>query len=100
MQDKILQAAIDTFGLDSQLDLAIEECSELITAISHWKRDRVKDEAILEEIADVEIMCKQLRMMLDYPWNDEEDSVVDRFKNEKIERLGIRLNRLHVNLFS
>jgi NTP pyrophosphatase (non-canonical NTP hydrolase) len=90
-ESKILQAAIDNFGISQQLDLAIEECSELITAISHWRRDRCKEESILEEVADVEIMCNQIRLILDYPWDKEEDSVVDRIKKEKISRLKTRL---------
>ena len=55
---EILTLAIRRFGERNQEDVAIEECSELIQAISHKHRGR--EHNIPEEIADVEIMLMQL----------------------------------------
>ena len=54
---------------DGQLAIAQEECAELIQAISKWKRASAMGDAetlnralanLIEEIADVRIMCAQL----------------------------------------
>lgn len=75
---QVFEKAINTFGETPQKIVAMEEMGELIQAIS--KDLRGKEHNVEEEIADVEIMCKQLRMMYD---NDK----VDQFVFDKIERL-------------
>ena len=52
--------AVDTFGKDSQTNMAIEELAELIVAINHWRRGRAGKDAVIEEIADCYIMLLQL----------------------------------------
>ena len=76
---EILTAAIRTFGEKAQEDVAIEECSELIQAISHKHRGR--EHNIAEEIADVEIMLEQLKII-----NNCRDEVAEIHK-QKIQRL-------------
>lgn len=76
---EILKKAIDTNGWELQEIVAIEECSELIQAISHKHRGR--DHNIAEEIADVEIMLEQLKIINDC------HSKVDEIRRSKIERL-------------
>ena len=58
---EILKTAIQTYGEQQQEKVAIEECSELIQAICHKHRGRVHN--IAEEIADVEIMLMQLKLI-------------------------------------
>ena len=74
----ICKRAIDTFGVEIQLVVAMEECGELIQAIS--KALRCKTHNVEEEIADVEIMCKQLRII----YNSQK---VDEIKQDKLKRL-------------
>ena len=57
----ILTTAIKVFGEKAQECQAIEECAELIQAINHKHRGR--DSNIPEEIADVEIMLEQLKII-------------------------------------
>ena len=76
---EILTTAIRTFGEKAQEDVAIEECSELIQAISHKHRGR--EHNIPEEIADVEIMLEQLKII-----NNCAKEVAEIHK-QKIERL-------------
>lgn len=80
-QEQILKDAIDNFGIASQLDMAVEECAELIQAINKIKRTFKQSDllaikngeqdlgsvkralayaGICSEIADVKIMMKQL----------------------------------------
>lgn len=62
-----------------------EECAELIVAISHFQewgengRNTTSDD-IFKEIADIEIMCAQLKVEL------HGTKHVEKFKNEKIKR--------------
>ena len=78
-ESEILIAAIRTFGEKAQEGVAIEECAELIQAISHKHRGRENN--IAEEIADVEIMLEQLKII-----NDCRNEV-KKIHKQKIERL-------------
>ena len=63
--DKLYEAAITHWGHEMQLDMAIEEMAELTKAICKVKRGKNIDtlEAVTEEIADVEIMIEQLKVI-------------------------------------
>lgn len=74
----ICQKAIDNWGEALQQVVAMEECSELVQAIS--KSIRGKEHNVEEEIADVEIMCTQLRLIFN---NDK----INEIKQIKLERL-------------
>lgn len=76
---EIFEAAIKRFGERSQEEMAIEECSELIQAICHKNRGR--EHNIAEEIADVEIMLEQLKII------NGCHGQVQKIRAEKIERL-------------
>ena len=80
---EIYNIAIALYGDAEQEVVAIEECSELIQAISHKHRGRPHN--IAEEIADVEIMLEQLKIINDCA------ETVEQLKRYKIERL---LNRM------
>lgn len=60
--NEILTEALHRFGIKNQTDLAIEEMSELITAISHYHRGRIESNEVISEIADVYIMIQQLML--------------------------------------
>lgn len=80
---EILTTAIRTYGEKAQEGVAIEECAELIQAISHKHRGR--EHNIAEEIADVEIMLEQLKIINDCA------NEVETIKKSKIERLYQRV---------
>jgi NTP pyrophosphatase (non-canonical NTP hydrolase) len=82
----IYKEATEHFGVNTQMLQTIEECSELITAISHFRRKR--NNALInlrEEVADVYIMLKQMMHMLDMHDNCEE-------VNDKLQRLKARID--------
>jgi len=60
----------DTYGYPAQSGQLIEECAELIQAISKYKRAKTAEEQhvafshYLEEIADVEIMLEQVKYLI------------------------------------
>lgn len=95
MNKEILQKAIDTYGEDTQSDMVIEEMSELTKEILKLRR-AVNSKMhsvfladckfkIADEIADVEIMLTQLKMM----HNCEE--LVEERKEYKVNRLKERM---------
>lgn len=95
MNKNILQKAIDKYGTEAQQDMVIEECSELIKEILKYRR-AVKlgvNQALLndcklhiaDEMADVEIMLEQLKMIFNCK------DVVDERIEYKVNRLKERL---------
>lgn len=73
--------AVSLWGVKSQIKMALEEMSELDTALWHMLRNRPNNAE--EEVADVLIMMGQLRVILD-------TEKVDRIKAEKLKRLRER----------
>lgn len=82
-EHEILLTAIHSFGEEVQERQAIEECSELIQAICHKQRGR--EHNIAEEIADVEIMLDQLKII------NNCDNKVKEIRKFKIDRLYQRV---------
>jgi NTP pyrophosphatase (non-canonical NTP hydrolase) len=82
---EIFKMAEEKWGVLGQVDMAAEECAELIVAIHHAKR-RGDWHAVMEEVADVEIMMEQMRQILD-------SDVIDRIRSEKLKRLHEMVTR-------
>lgn len=89
----ILFSAICTFGKNTQIDMALEEMSELTKALLKYKRysgtdetsQRLKD--VREEIADVYIMLAQLEILFySGPVFEGDKGLEDRI-NQKLEKL-------------
>ena len=79
----VFTAAIQKYGERAQEGIAQEECAELIQAIS--KKHRGKPHNIPEEIADVEIMLEQLKIINCCHYE------VRKIREQKIEHLYERL---------
>lgn len=75
-----------SLDIHQQLAQLQEECAELIVAVSHLRRAKKGDSynRLLEEVADVEIMIRQCRLILD---SDKIDSII----NEKLKRADERI---------
>jgi len=87
---KVLIKAIAKYG-NGQLDIAQEECAELIQAISKRKRyNNIKARLnVIEKIADVTIMLEQLKIMFnisDEILEDEVDCKIDRLDKRMEEK--------------
>lgn len=81
---KYCEATRTQWGIDAQINMAIEEMAELIVELQKLKRERAQN--IPEEIADVSNMIEQLTMM----FSSEEE--VNRIKQEKRERTMRKIN--------
>ena len=84
-QKNTLIHAINHFGVDNQIDKAIEEMGELITALARRRLDRSRKEDIAEEIADVLITANQLRIIFG-------GELVDGLIDQKLSRLETTIN--------
>lgn len=79
-----LNTIVETYDSDKQEDMAIEECSELIKAILKFRRSNAKDsdlrDAVIDEIADVQIMLTQLGIIFNCveEVNERIDFKIDR----------------------
>lgn len=86
-EQDVLRSAIDTYGAVMQITVAFEEMSELQKELCKYLRGSGSQENIAEEIADVEIMMEQMKMLFNC-----EDSV-RRVRGQKVKRLKERMGR-------
>lgn len=82
---EILSAAVATWGKDAQAKMLLEEMAELQKEICKVWRGKDNEVEIAEEVADVEIMLAQIKMIFDI------DTSVGVYRDAKIERLRQRL---------
>lgn len=87
---ELLKKAINTYGVQAQKDMMIEEMSELTKAILKERRvdnftiaELAKDN-IREEIVDVQIMLNQMKIIYGYKLE---------WENRKLQRLSDKINR-------
>lgn len=81
----VYQAAIDKWGAFMQTVVAIEELSELQKELCKSIRGTADKNHIAEEIADVEIMLEQLKLL--YGVRD----TVNAWRKLKLDRLALRV---------
>ena len=84
-RNDLYRDAWDLWGPGLQVDIAIEEMSELIKALLKARRNgQVFNEGVYDEIADVIICMEQLRFMA-------HEDFVDPIVEFKLERLRQRI---------
>lgn len=84
IMESTLTGAILMFGVENQLDQAIEEMAELTAALNHFRRGRIDRDAVASEIADVIIMMEQLSHIFGM-------DAVHKWQDSKLERLKKRI---------
>ena len=75
-----LNTIVDHYGAEHQQKKAVEECKELVEEIEYALAGENNRKGIIDEIADVEIMIEQLKII--YSCKKEVESRI----NYKIER--------------
>ncbi len=80
------RAAVDKYGADSQVKKAVEELAELQVELCHYLCGRGELSQISEEMADVDIMFKQLLIIFG------NDNFVAEWEKVKAARLMERVN--------
>lgn len=94
--EMICRAAVNTWGMDAQIDMVIEEMSELTKALLKYRRSTHEHfssrfDDIAEEHADVQIMLSQLQyimMQIDEDYLDKKT----HYWNQKVLNVAVKLN--------
>ena len=91
-REKVYIKALETYGEEAQITMVFEEMAELQKALCKYLRKPYPKDIeiysnIAEEIADVEIMLEQMKLLF------EIESAVEKFETMKVDRLKERLNR-------
>lgn len=85
-RQEVYRQARDVFGAKSQFVVALEELSETQKEICKFLRGKGDPEHLAEEIADVQIMIEQVKMLCAI-----DESAVQEQMDSKIERLRERI---------
>lgn len=89
-EQKILADAVTTYGVQSQVEQMVEECAEFIAKVNQRRRGRIDMKDLIEEMVDVEIMVKQMKLIFGGPeWLN--------FELDKMTRLEQRINKTREN---
>lgn len=83
----IYERALAHYGGAMQTMVCIEEMAELMKELSKHARGEDNTPAIAEEIADVEIMLEQMKLLHNC------GHIAEVYKAEKLERLARRMER-------
>jgi len=81
--ERIYKKAIEKYGALMQTIVAIEEMAELQKELSKALRNQENKDHLIEEVADVEIMLAQVKLIYDIS-----EDYVDAHKRFKLRRLA------------
>jgi NTP pyrophosphatase (non-canonical NTP hydrolase) len=88
-ENKIYETAIKTFGINTQSRVFVEECAEAIVEVMHYyNRGRGTLDDVASELADVEIMLAQMKLIVN---NEAGEDLVENYKQVKLLRLETNL---------
>ena len=97
----LLDRAITAYGAPAQMDMAVEEMAELTKALCKIKRAQAGCEVtaaignVIEEMADVQIMLDQLRIIFHRSPEEVEEAKLERLKNRLDGRNNWQGSSLH-----
>ena len=85
----VVKKSIEHYGKDVQSTVCMEECAELIQAISKEKRGKSDKDHLAEEIADVIICIEMLKQIYNitedeiYSWViNKQERIIERIKKD------------------
>jgi len=81
--EKLYQTTLEKWGEEAQYDQAVEECAELIAALKHYRRGKIDQQAVIDELADVTLMIGQLTWM----FGEQNVEKAIREKRQKLDKL-------------
>lgn len=86
IDSNVVKKSIEHYGADLQTVVCMEECAELIQAISKMKRGKDNRNNLIEEIADVMICMEILKQVYGISDNEIQNYVCQK-QNRSIERM-------------
>ncbi len=92
-RDAVFRRCICEYGTQPQIDVALEELSELMKALLKWRRAKGAEltaarDNIIDEIADVRVMCRQMEIL--FQAEDEVERRIDFKVDRQRKRLDAR----------
>jgi NTP pyrophosphatase (non-canonical NTP hydrolase) len=88
--NEICKEAVAKWGVEAQLDQAVEEAAELIQAINKFKRYG-SPWPLIEEMVDVEIMIGQLKTIVRRATGSSNNRTYNRIREEKLKKVEEKL---------
>lgn len=94
-RDRVFEKCLKEYGDTAQMDMLIEEMSELIQAVMKWRRAGNSQARgmyrthIIEELADVKIMARQMEILFDC--TEELEGWIDYKVERQIGRLAEKI---------
>jgi NTP pyrophosphatase (non-canonical NTP hydrolase) len=87
-EKQLLSLAMETWGEEAQIGMLHEEIGELLQAINKFRRNMSDDnhKNVCEEIADVEIMLDQMKILVG-------ETFVLEWRHIKLKRLKEKLTK-------
>ena len=89
--NEICKKAVAKWGVEAQLDQAVEEAAELIQAINKFKRYN-SPWPLMEEMVDVEIMVGQLKAIVREATGGSNNRMYNRIREEKLKKVERKLD--------
>ncbi len=87
INEKIITESIQRYEKNNQSTVCMEECAELIQAISKAKRGKIDRDNMIEEIADVLICIEMLKQM--YMISDEKiNKWIEKKQAREVKRIS------------
>ena len=86
IDSNVVKKSIEHYGADLQTVVCMEECAELIQAVSKMKRGKDNRDNLIEEMADVMICMEILKQVYGIS-NNEIQNYVCQKQNRSIERM-------------
>ena len=74
------QQAMEPWGVELQMNMVQEECGECVAAINRFRRGRIEESSMVEEIVDIYIMAEQMKFYYPVLFNDIYKEKTDRLK--------------------
>ena len=86
IDSNVVKKSIEHYGADLQTVVCMEECAELIQAISKMKRGKDNRDNLIEEMADVMICMEIMKQVYGISDNEIQNYVCQK-QNRSIERM-------------
>ena len=86
IDSNVAEKSIEHYGADLQTVVCMEECAELIQAVSEMKRGKDNRNNLIEEVADVMICIEILKQVYGISDNEIQNYVCQK-QNRSIERM-------------
>lgn len=91
VNDDLYSACVNIYGKDAQANQLQEECAELITAVNHFRRERIPSTKLIEEMCDVAIMIEQMLHILARDPSTDPYTLFKVIKQAKITKIELAI---------